>query len=374
MKKLGTEVKYMRQNNHLIDLNDYSAETWNKIITLAQMIMKTPHVYKGACTGKIMGTLFYEPSTRTQMSFQSAMLRLGGGIIGFDNPETSSISKGENLSDTIKTISGYSDVIVMRHYLEGAAKAAALASDCPIINAGDGGHLHPTQTLTDLLTLTEEKNRLSDLNIGICGDLLNGRTVHSLVRAISQYPGNTFTFISTPELQMPDYIKQEITENQTRAQLKGGALPTPSFSEVHTLEEAISDLDVLYMTRIQRERFADGEEYEQQKQIFTLDTAKLQLAKEDLIIMHPLPRVDEIAMEVDTDPRAVYFKQANYGMYVRMALILTILNHPLDMSPLVIGDWSAQACKNMRCVTNYEETLSKRYIGNICEYCDSHSY
>jgi len=347
----------MKQQNHLIDLNDYSAETWGKIVSLAQLIMKTPHVYKGACTGKIMATLFYEPSTRTQMSFQSAMLRLGGGIIGFDNPETSSISKGENLMDTTKTISGYSDVIVMRHYLEGAAKAAALTADCPIINAGDGGHLHPTQTLTDLLTLTEEKGQLSNLNIGICGDLKNGRTVHSLVRALSSYSNNKFTFISTPELSMPDYIKKEL-----------------DYQEKSSLEEALPELDVLYMTRIQRERFANASEYEQQKKVFELDMAKLKSAKPDMIIMHPLPRVDEIAGEVDSDPRAKYFKQANYGMYVRMALILTVLNHDIDMKPLLFGNVSLQKCENLKCITNYEESLPNRFVksdgAGMCEYCE----
>jgi len=359
--------------NHLIDLNDYPVKTWNQIISLAQLIMKSPGTYKGACTGKIMGTLFYEPSTRTQMSFQSAMLRLGGGIIGFDNPETSSTSKGETLGDTTKTISGYSHLIVMRHYLEGAAKAAALTADCPIINAGDGGHLHPTQTLTDLLTLTEEKSRLSDLNIGICGDLKYGRTVHSLVRAISHYKANRFTFISTPELCMPDYIKAELIERGI------------SFYEVPTLESALPQLDVLYMTRIQRERFDKSDEgkkeYEKQKKIFTLDTKKLKTGKEDLIVMHPLPRVDEIAIEVDDDPRAVYFKQANYGMYVRMALILTLLNHEhselvtTDDSMAITNDFVSNAqCENLKCITRYEKNLKNRLVktadGLVCNYCD----
>ena len=351
----------MQKHNHLIDLGDYPVETWNKIVSLAQLIMKNPHVYKGACTGKIMATLFYEPSTRTQMSFQSAMLRLGGGIIGFDNPETSSISKGENLGDTTKTISGYSDVVVMRHYLEGAAKAAALTADCSIVNAGDGKHLHPTQTLTDLLTLVEEKKRLTNLNFGICGDLMHGRTVHSLVRAVSQYEGNKFTFISTPQLQMPDYIAN-----------------TVDFVKSDSLETSIPDLDVLYMTRIQRERFPDTDagkaEYEKQKKIFSLNVDKLKTAKPDLIIMHPLPRVDEISSEVDSDPRAVYFKQANYGMYVRMALILTILNDDIDMkSPELVGD-AGDECKNLKCITRYEESLKRSFVDvdgvKVCEYCE----
>jgi aspartate carbamoyltransferase catalytic subunit len=354
----------MKQYNHLIDLSDYPVQKWNEIIRQAQLIMQTPHVYTGACTGKIMATLFYEPSTRTQMSFQSAMLRLGGGIIGFDNPKTSSISKGENLMDTIKTISGYSDIIVMRHFLEGAAKAAALTADCPIVNAGDGGHLHPTQTLTDLLTLTEEKKRLSDMNIGICGDLKNGRTVHSLVRALSSYPNNKFTFISTRELSMPDYIKKDL-----------------AYTEMPSIEAALPQLDVLYMTRIQKERFTNEREYEQQKEVFTLDVPKLKSAKDDMIIMHPLPRVDEIAGEVDRDPRAVYFKQANYGMYVRMALILIILNYEIDMKPLFIGAVAAsdtsgiKGCSNERCIVNHETLLRRKNFvktesGIMCEYCE----
>jgi aspartate carbamoyltransferase catalytic subunit len=348
----------MKKLNHLIDLGDYPVEIWDKIISLALMIMEKPGTYKGACTGKIMATLFYEPSTRTQMSFQSAMLRLGGGIIGFDNPKTSSVSKGENLMDTIKTISGYSDIIVMRHFLEGAAKAAALTADCPIVNAGDGGHLHPTQTLTDLLTLTEEKYRLTDMNIGICGDLKNGRTVHSLVRALSQYSGNSFTFISTPELVMPDYIKKDL-----------------KYTEVSSIEAAMPSLDVLYMTRIQKERFASEQEYERQKQVFTLDAAKMTAAKSDMVVMHPLPRVDEIAGEVDKDSRAVYFKQANYGMYVRMALILTMLNHDFEIKPLFTGTSSGHKCKNNKCVVNHEALLRRKHFvespaGMMCEYCE----
>lgn len=361
-------VKNIKEYSHLIDLGDYTVEAWDRIISLARLIMKNPHVYKGACTGKIMATLFYEPSTRTQMSFQSAMLRLGGGIIGFDNPETSSVAKGESLRDTTKTISGYSDVLVMRHYLEGAAKAAALTADCPIINAGDGGHLHPTQTLTDLLTLTEEKGRLNNLNIGICGDLKNGRTVHSLVRAISRYKGNKFTFISSPELQMPDYVSAPV-----------------DYVKVDTLEEAIPNLDVLYMTRIQRERFPDNDEgkreYERLKKTYTLDLKRLSAAKKDLIVMHPLPRVDEIAVEVDSDPRAVYFKQANYGMYVRMALIITILNdndHPLAEIPhKPVNTPPDKSCKNLKCITHYEELPEPRFFKSeqnpetvICGYCD----
>ncbi|MDR0197217.1 MAG: aspartate carbamoyltransferase [Oscillospiraceae bacterium] len=349
--------------SHLIDLNDYSTEQWNVIIDLARDIMKNPHIYEGACTGKIMGTLFYEPSTRTQMSFQSAMLRLGGGIIGFDNPQTSSISKGENLKDTTKTVSGYSDIMVMRHHLEGAVKAAALTADCPVVNAGDGGHLHPTQTLTDLLTLTEEKKRLNDLNIGVCGDLKNGRTVHSLVRALSKYKGNKFTFISTRQLGLPEYIKKALTEE--------GA----SCRDVSSIEEALPELDVLYMTRIQKERFESEEEYRRQKDVFILDARKLKAAKDDLIVLHPLPRVDEIAREVDDDPRALYFKQAHYGMYVRMALILIILNYKdFKPKPFFTGEDCGLKCGNERCIVNNEKGLPPKFVEEgdalMCEYCE----
>ncbi|MDR0223265.1 MAG: aspartate carbamoyltransferase [Oscillospiraceae bacterium] len=348
--------------SHLIDLNDYSVEQWNEIIKLARDIKSNPHIYEGACTGKIMGTLFYEPSTRTQMSFQSAMLRLGGGIIGFDNPQTSSIAKGENLKDTTKTVSGYSDIMVMRHHLEGAAKAAALTADCPVVNAGDGGHLHPTQTLTDLLTLTAEK-RLTDLNIGVCGDLKNGRTVHSLVRALSKYEGNKFTFISTKALGLPEYIRKELIE--------GGA----ECADVSSIEEALLDLDVLYMTRIQKERFASDEEYERQKDVFVLNARKLKAAKKDLAVLHPLPRVDEITHEVDGDPRALYFKQANYGMYARMALILIILNYDgFKPKPLFEGESGGLKCANKRCIVNNEKGLKQSFVGGsdvlVCEYCE----
>ena len=274
---------------HLIDLDDYPVSWWNRVIALGKDIYTNPGRYKGACSGKVMGTLFYEPSTRTQMSFQTAMLRLGGSLIGFDNPATSSVSKGENLKDTTKIVSGYSDVLVIRHPQEGAAKAAALTAECPVINAGDGGHLHPTQTLTDMLTLTMEKGRLSDLVIGMCGDLLNGRTVHSLCKALSCYPNNKFIFISTPELMVPQYVKDILNSHGCE------------YKEVSSLEETIPELDVLYMTRIQSERFTSVEEYEAQKNVYVLDRKKLNLGKSDLIVLHPLPRVDEITMDVDED-------------------------------------------------------------------------
>ena len=320
-------------------------------------------VYAGACRGKIMGTLFYEPSTRTQMSFQTAMLRLGGGIIGFDNPSTSSVAKGENLKDTTKIVSGYSDILVMRHPLEGSSKAASLTADCPVINAGDGGHLHPTQTLTDLLTLREEKGRLDNLTVGFCGDLKNGRTVHSLLKALSCFEGNHFILVSTQELKVPTYIKDYISASGK------------TYEEYETLEEAIPKLDVLYMTRIQRERFSSPEEYERQKNVYCLDNRKMALASDDLIVLHPLPRVDEIAVEVDDDPRALYFKQANYGMYVRMALILSMLDYGLESKPLLKGEvMNDVCCTNPKCITHTEKYLphSFRRAGDVieCEYCD----
>lgn len=349
---------------HVIDLNDVTVQQWNAILKLAHDIKESPMVYAGACRGKIMGTLFYEPSTRTQMSFQTAMLRLGGGIIGFDNPSTSSVSKGENLKDTTKIVSSYSDILVMRHPLEGASKAAALTADCPVINAGDGGHLHPTQTLTDLLTLREEKGRLEGLTIGFCGDLKNGRTVHSLMKALSCYPNNKFVLVSTDELSLPAYIKDYVSASGK------------TYEEYSTLEEAIPKLDVLYMTRIQQERFASREEYEAQKNVFCLDAKKMKLAAKDLIVLHPLPRVDEIAVEVDDDPRALYFKQANYGMYVRMALILSVLNYKLESQPLLRGEVMKDVvCNNPKCICHTEPYLphSFRRAGDVlvCEYCDS---
>ncbi len=349
---------------HLIDLNDVTVAQWNSIIKLAHDIMEAPMVYAGACRGKIMGTLFYEPSTRTQMSFQTAMLRLGGGIIGFDNPSTSSVAKGENLKDTTKIVSGYSDILVMRHPLEGSSKAAALSADCPVINAGDGGHLHPTQTLTDLLTLNEEKGRLTNLTVGFCGDLKNGRTVHSLLKALSCYEGNKFILVSTEELKVPTYIKDYISASGK------------TYVEYKTLEEAIPELDVLYMTRIQRERFASPEEYEAQKDVYCLDREKMKLARKDLIVLHPLPRVDEIAVEVDDDPRALYFKQANYGMYVRMALILSMLDYKMSCKPILRGEVIKDVtCTNPKCICHTEPYLphSFRRAGDVleCEYCDT---
>ncbi|MBP1533365.1 MAG: aspartate carbamoyltransferase [Ruminococcus sp.] len=351
-------------NLDLIDLNDFPVSWWEKLLDRAHDIKADPAAYAESCKGKIMGTLFYEPSTRTQMSFQTAMLRLGGTIIGFDNPATSSVAKGENIKDTTKIVSGYADIMVMRHPVAGSVKAAALTADCPVINAGDGGHLHPTQTLTDLLTLKEEKGTLEGLCIGLCGDLKNGRTVHSLIKAMSCFKGTSFVLISTPELALPAYIKEV---------LYAGGHP---YKEVSSLDDAVGMLDVLYMTRIQQERFASKEEYEKQKGFYILDKKKMANAKKDMIVLHPLPRVDEIAIEVDDDPRAMYFKQAKYGMYIRMALILTMLEDNKDMKiPLITGkEHKHQKCSNPLCITHKETYLPHYFRGEStmleCEYCD----
>jgi aspartate carbamoyltransferase catalytic subunit len=349
---------------HLIDLSDYSPSWWKGIVELGEEIKNDPVKFAHECEGKIMATLFYEPSTRTQMSFQTAMLRLGGRIIGFDNPSNSSVSKGETLKDTTKIVSSYADILVIRHPVAGAAKGAALTAGCPVINAGDGGHLHPTQTLTDLLTLKIEKGRLSDMTIGMCGDLINGRTVHSLCKAISCFKGNKFIFISTPELRMPSYIKDVITANGS------------TFEEVDALEDVIGKLDVLYMTRIQEERFASREEYLAQKNTYVLDRKKMLNAKRDMIVMHPLPRVDEITVDVDEDKRAMYFTQAKYGVYARMALIMTIIKNQSPTELLKGKIYNGVRCDNPRCITNHEEYLPKSFRSSgdgtllECEYCD----
>ncbi len=347
---------------HFIDLNDYPVEWWNKLMKLGAEIYAHPQRYVQACAGKIMATLFYEPSTRTQMSFQSAMIRLGGSIIGFDNPMSSSVSKGENLKDTTKVVSSYSDILIIRHPMAGAAKASALSADCPVINAGDGGHLHPTQTLTDLMTLRMEKGRLDHLTIGLCGDLLYGRTVHSLCKALSCYPNNRFVLISTPELRIPEYIIKILEQHGC------------SYTEETSLDHAIGELDVLYMTRIQRERFPSEAEYLAQKDIYRLTPEKMAHAKADLAVLHPLPRVDEIEVAVDDDDRALYFKQAKYGMYIRMALILTMLEMK-DVPELLHGEQcTGLRCVNPKCVATHEHYLPHPFLMEsghmVCEYCE----
>ncbi|NBI06322.1 aspartate carbamoyltransferase [Senegalia massiliensis] len=301
----------MLKGRHLIEPRDFSLEELDEIFALAEDIIKNEKDYLDKCRGKLLASLFYEPSTRTRFSFESAMYRLGGQVVGFSEAASSSVSKGESVADTIKTIACYSDIAVMRHPKEGAPLLASQNTDMPIINAGDGGHQHPTQTLTDLLTIRILKKDLSNHTIGLCGDLKFGRTVHSLVKAMKRYLNINFVFISPEELQIPDYIKDDLQEN--------------SYYETESLDEVIDKLDILYMTRVQKERFFNEEDYVRLKDSYILTNEKLKNSKEDLIIMHPLPRVNEIAVEVDRDKRAVYFDQAKFGMYVRMALILKLL-------------------------------------------------
>ena len=298
---------------HLISPLDFSVEELDDLLDLASDIEKNPDKYKEACKGKKIATLFYEPSTRTRLSFEAAMINLGGSVLGFSSADSSSASKGESVSDTIRIISCYADICAMRHPKEGAPLVAASKSSIPVINAGDGGHQHPTQTLTDLMTIRSLKGRLNNLTIGLCGDLKFGRTVHSLINALLRYENISFVLISPPELRVPEYIRENLT--------KAGA----PFKEVTKLEDVMSDLDILYMTRVQKERFFNEEDYIRMKDRYILDKRKMELAKEDMLVLHPLPRVNEISVEVDDDPRAVYFKQVQYGVYVRMALILTLL-------------------------------------------------
>ncbi len=298
---------------HLMSPLDFTTEELDKLFDLASSIEQFPQKYAHACDGKILATCFYEPSTRTRLSFESAMTRLGGQVIGFSDAASSSASKGESVSDTIRVISCYADICAMRHPKEGAPMVAAEKSTIPVINAGDGGHQHPTQTLTDLLTIRSLSGRLENFTIGLCGDLKFGRTVHSLIEALVRYPGIRFVFISPEELKVPDYITEMLTEKK---------IP---YEEVIRLESVMPELDFLYMTRVQRERFFNEEDYVRLKDFYVLNTAKMELAKKDMLVLHPLPRVNEISVEVDDDPRAAYFKQAQYGVYVRMALILTLL-------------------------------------------------
>ena len=301
----------MLKSRNLIQPEDFSVREIDEILNLAEEIMKNPSAYSRVCEGKLMATLFYEPSTRTRLSFEAAMKRLGGEIIGFSEPNSSSVSKGESLADTMRVVSGYVDVIVMRHPIAGAAEEAINYTSVPFINAGDGGNQHPTQTLTDLLTIKSLKGTLNNHTIGLCGDLKYGRTVHSLVKAMIRYDNNKFVFISPEELKMPNYIKEKIKSY--------------SYYETTKLDESLNKLDLLYMTRVQQERFADKEEYERLKDTYILDKEKMEHANKKMLVMHPLPRANEISTDIDSDKRAVYFKQATYGMYVRMALIMKLL-------------------------------------------------
>ena len=304
---------------HLMSPLDFSVDELDKLLDLANDIEKYPQKYAHACEGKKLATCFYEPSTRTRLSFEAAMLNLGGSVLGFASADSSSAAKGESVSDTIRIISCYADICAMRHPKEGAPLVASQKSRIPVINAGDGGHQHPTQTLSDVLTIRSLKGRLGNLTIGLCGDLKFGRTVHSLISALIRYPGIRFVLISPEELRIPSYIREDV--------LAANNIP---FTEVERLEDAMPDLDVLYMTRVQKERFFNEEDYVRLKNFYILTKAKMDLAKDDMLVLHPLPRVNEISVEVDDDPRAAYFRQAQYGVYVRMALILTLLDIRVD--------------------------------------------
>ena len=347
---------------HLIDFGNMSRQEWDTLYARASRIIDAPEKYIDACRGKVMASLFYEPSTRTNFSFQTAMLRLGGTVFGFADPNSSSTAKGESLKDTVKMVSGYADVIVMRTPWEGAAKAASLYSNVPVVNAGDGGHMHPTQTTTDLTTITRLRGSVDGLSVGLCGDLKNGRTVHSFIKAMEKFKDIRFFLISPRELAIPDYMRVFMRENHMH------------FTEVTGLEAVIPQLDVLYMTRIQRERFVDPLEYERNKGIYILTRRKLDRAKENLLVMHPLPRVDEIAVDVDDDPRAVYFQQARFGMFARMALLSDLANQPRKRpDPVEIG--REPLCHNPNCITRTERYLPPlvKYNGGVkcCAFCDA---
>ena len=304
---------------HLISPLDFSVGELDKLMDLANDIEATPEKYAHACAGKTLATLFYEPSTRTRLSHEAAMYNLGGNVLGFSSANSSSAAKGESVSDTLRMISCYADICAMRHPKEGAATVACKHSSIPVINAGDGGHQHPTQTLADLLTIRSLKGHLDNMTIGLCGDLKFGRTVHSLIHALVRYPGIRFVLISPEELKLPGYIRSDVLDKKN--------IP---YEEVERLEDALPKLDLLYMTRVQKERFFNEEDYVRMKDFYILDAAKMKLAPEDMYVLHPLPRVNEISVEVDDDPRAAYFRQAQYGVYIRMALILTLLDIHVD--------------------------------------------
>jgi len=347
---------------HLVSIEDVTPEWFSDLYGTCKDMIEHPERYTDACHGKVMASLFFEPSTRTSFSFQAAMMRLGGSVFGFSDSSTTSAAKGESLADTIRTVSGYADTIVMRSPQEGAAMAGTLYSDVPLINAGDGGHMHPTQTLTDLTTICESRGYVGDLNVGLCGDLKNGRTVHSLAIALANFPNIQFTFIAPREMAMPGYVLTALKEKGAR------------YLEVTNLDSSLPQLDVLYMTRIQKERFTDPLEYERNKGLYILTRRKLDRAKKDLLIMHPLPRVDEISPDVDADPRAFYFEQARYGMFIRMALL-----HRLCHAPRILAeptyDPVSRLCQNDRCVAKtegwYLPNKTRELAGEVvCAYCD----
>lgn len=344
---------------HLVSVDDVTPAWFTELYSICRDMILKPEGYVDACHGKVMASLFFEPSTRTNFSFQSAMMRLGGSVFGFSDPSGTSASKGESLADTIRMVSAYADAVVMRSPQEGAALAGSLYSQVPLINAGDGGHMHPTQTLTDLTTICQKRGYVGDLNVGLCGDLKNGRTVHSLALALAKFPNIRFTFISPRELAMPAYVLTALREAGQK------------YAEVTSLESTIPQLDVLYMTRIQKERFADPLEYERNRGLYILTRRKLERARADMLVMHPLPRVDEISPDVDDDPRAVYFEQARYGMFIRMALLYRFVHAPRLETPSAY-DPTPPLCKNERCVTKTELYLPNqtKENGTICAYCD----
>ncbi|MEG1671951.1 MAG: aspartate carbamoyltransferase [Alistipes sp.] len=356
---------------HLIDPTDLTVDETQQIVALAEDIIAHRAKYSEICKGKKLATLFYEPSTRTRLSFTAAMLELGGTVIGFSDANSSSVSKGETVADTVRVIRCFADIIAMRHFKEGAPLVASQYAGIPVINAGDGSHSHPTQTLTDLLTIKREKGRFDHLTIGFCGDLKFGRTVHSLIKALSRYEGIQVILISPEELRLPDYMLQEMQVNASGME----------FREVRTMEEVMSELDVLYMTRVQKERFLDEEEFNRVKNSFVLDPDKLKPARKDMIILHPLPRVNEITRSVDNDPRAAYFRQVENGKFVRMALIYTLLNWskdaaPFAHTPMLVDDFSINEmeCPNKRCISATEDVdqlFHKSGETFRCAYCES---
>lgn len=345
---------------NLIDILDFTTEEIDSLISVASDIIDDPDKYRDVCHGKILGTLFFEPSTRTRLSFTSAMMSLGGQVLGFDNAASSSTAKGETVQDTVRMVSAYADIIAMRHPKEGAPIAASRVATVPVINAGDGGHYHPTQTLTDLITIKRKSGRFDNLTVGICGDLKYGRTVHSLIAAMSRYENVKFVLISPDELKLPDYVKEEFLGDGKS-----------EYTETASLEDAIPSLDILYMTRIQAERFQDIDEYERLKDSYILNLSKLKFAKSTLSILHPLPRVNEINVDVDDDPRAHYFEQAALGRYIRMALILMLLDTKgVDDRRTDGTEDESLECKNPHCLSINERGIKKLFKNGKCIYCD----
>lgn len=343
---------------HLIDFSDLTQNEWHELYKRFEDIISKPGDYRDALRGQTLASLFYEPSTRTRLSFEAAMLRLGGGVFGFSDPQASSIYKGESLKDTITMVAGYADIIAMRHPREGSALAASLYSSRPLINAGDGGHCHPTQTLTDLASITRILGKVEGISIGLCGDLKNGRTVHSLLTALCRFEGVSVTLISAPELTLPAYARAACEKAGMRLR------------DETDLRSAVEGLDVLYMTRIQRERFSDPAEYERLKDGYILTREVMGGAKEKMLVMHPLPRFGEVGVEIDDDPRAVYFEQARLGMFIRMALLLEMGNLRSSV-PAIPHEKGGSACANPRCVTQEELYLPPLGDGGVCGYCDA---